>query len=58
MIKKYGQNSSRIILKNIKSSQKIIEEIKEQINSINPEKSKESGNIRTEINKKLNQIKK
>ena len=58
IIKKYGQDSSRIVLKNIKSSQKIIEEIKEQISSIKPEKNKETENIRSEINKKLTQINK
>ena len=58
VIKKYGQDSSRIVLKNIKSSQVMIEEIKEQLESIKPEKSKETLNIRAEINKKLNQINK
>lgn len=58
IIKKYGQSSPRIVLKNIKSSQMMIEEIKEQLESIKPEKSKETLNIRAEINKKLNQINK
>ncbi len=58
IIQKYGTDSPRIVLKNMKSNQKIIDEIKEQIASIKPEKNKESGNIRSEINKKLNQLNK
>lgn len=56
IINKYGHNSSRIVLKNIKSSQKMIEEIKNQIESIKPAKTKEVGNIRAEVQKQLEKI--
>ena len=56
IINKYGHDSSRIVLKNIKSSQKIIEQIKTQLESIKPAKTKEVGNIRAEVQKKLEQI--
>lgn len=56
IINKYGHDSSRIVLKNIKSSQKMIEEIKNQIESIKPAKTKEVKNIRAEVQKKLEQI--
>lgn len=56
VINKYGHDSSRIVLKNIKSSQKIIEEIKSQLESIKPAKTKEVGNIRAEVQKKLEKI--
>lgn len=55
IIKKYGKESSRIVLKNVKSTQKIIEEIKDQLESIKPEKTKEAANIRSQIIKKLEQ---
>ncbi len=58
IIKKYGQDSKRIILRNIKSSQKIIEEIKDQLDSIKPAKSKEVGNIRNGVFEKLGEINK
>ncbi|MBE6452166.1 MAG: hypothetical protein E7012_01585 [Alphaproteobacteria bacterium] len=58
IINKYGSDSSRIVLRNIKSGQKIIEEIKDQLDSIKPEKNKESSNIRAEINKTINNINK
>lgn len=56
VINKYGHDSSRIVLKNIKSSQKIIEEIKSQLESIKPAKTKEVSNIRAEVQKKLEKI--
>ena len=56
VINKYGHDSSRIVLKNIKSSKKIIEEIKSQLESIKPAKTKEVGNIRAEVQKKLEKI--
>ena len=56
IINKYGHDSSRIVLKNIKSSQKMIDEIKNQIESIKPAKAKEVGNIRAEVQKKLEKI--
>ncbi len=58
IVNKYGHNSSRVILRNIKSSQKIIEEIKEQLESIKPAKSKEVNNIRQEVQKKLEELNK
>lgn len=50
IIRKYGHDSSRIVLKNMKSSQKIIEDIKNELESIKPEKAKEVQNIRQQIN--------
>ena len=55
IITKYGQENSRIVLKNVKSTQKIIDEIKDKLESIKPEKTKEAANIRTQIIKKLEQ---
>ena len=56
VINKYGHDSSRIVLKNIKTNQKIIEEIKGQIESIKPAKSKEVGNIRAEVQRQLEKM--
>ncbi len=50
--KNEDKEPERIILKNIKSSQQMIDDIKAEIEAIKPEKSKEAGNIRSEINKK------
>lgn len=50
--KNEDKEPERIIIKNIKSSQQMIDDIKAEIESIKPEKSKEAGNIRSEINKK------
>ena len=53
IINKYGHESGRIILKNLKSSQEQIEAVKQKLASIQPEKPKEVHNIRDEIQKKL-----
>lgn len=53
IISKYGHQSSRIMLKNIKSSQEMIEEVKNQLESIKPGKPQEVHQIRDEIQKKL-----
>lgn len=58
IINKYGHDSSRIVLRNLKSSQKMIEEIKSRLDSIKPAKAKEGGNIRAEVHKKLEEINK
>ena len=58
IINKYGEDSPRIVLRNIKSSQKIIEEIKDQLDSIKPAKTKKSQNIRAEVKKTLSNINK
>lgn len=58
VIKKYGQSSKRIVLRNIKSSQKIIEEIKTQLESIKPEKNKEVLSIRNTVNQKIQNLNK
>ena len=58
IIKKYGHESKRIVLRNVKSSQQMIEEIKEQIENIKPAKSQEAGNIRSEVIKTISQINK
>ncbi len=55
IIKKYGHDSSRIVLKNIKSSQKIIEDIKNELAAIKPEKSVEVQNIRQQINQVISE---
>lgn len=43
----------RIVLKNIKSSQQQVEDIKAELESMKPEKAKKAGNIRSEITQKL-----
>ena len=58
IIKKYGHESSRVVLRNLKSSQKMIEEIKSRLDSIKPAKPKEVGSIRAEVHKKLEEINK
>ncbi len=58
VIKKYGQSSKRIVLRNIKSSQKIIDEIKNQLESIKPEKNKEVLGIRNTVNQKIKELNK
>lgn len=58
VIKKYGQSSKRIVLRNIKSSQKMIEEIKTQLESIKPEKNKEVTSIRGSVNQKIQELNK
>lgn len=45
----------RIVIKNIKSSQQMIEDIKNEIESLKPEKAEQSGHIRTEIKQKLSE---
>ena len=56
IINKYGHDSSRIVLKNLKSRQKMIEEIKSKIESIRPAKTKEVSNIRAEVQKQLEKL--
>ena len=46
------KNPPRFVIKNIKSSQQQIEDIKTEIRSIRPQKSQEAENLRTEISKK------
>ncbi|MBE6448924.1 MAG: hypothetical protein E7018_06500 [Alphaproteobacteria bacterium] len=58
IINKYGQDSSRVVLRNLKSSQKIMEEIKSQLDSIKPAKNKEVSNIRSQVNKQREEINK
>lgn len=50
---KKNNEPKRIVLKNIKSSQQMVEDIKMEIESLKPEKAKEAGNIRSEIIQKL-----
>ena len=52
---KNPQQPERIIIKNLKNSKQIVEDIKNEIESIKPQKSEEAGNIRSEITKKLSQ---
>lgn len=49
------ERPKRIVLKNIKSSDKLIEEIKSEIESIKPEKSTGAENLRSTITKKLSE---
>jgi hypothetical protein len=42
-----------IALKNVKTTQQAVEEIKDELASLKPDKSEEAGSIRTHINKKL-----
>lgn len=53
IIRRYGSNSSRIMLKNLKSNHENIETLKLQLEAIKPEKPKEVVNIREEIQKKI-----
>lgn len=53
IIRRFGHQSRRIVLRNLKSSQQSIEEIKQKLESIKPETPKEVGSIREEIQKKL-----
>lgn len=53
IIRKYGHDSSRILLRNLKSSHKAIEEVKQQLDSIKPEAPKEVSSIREEIQKRI-----
>lgn len=53
IIKKYGRNSSRILLKNLKSDHHDVEVIKEEIESIKPDNPQEVQIIRSEIQKKI-----
>lgn len=46
-------NSERLVLKNIKDSEQIIEEIKTEIDSIKPEESKNASDIRSDITQKI-----
>ena len=55
IIRKYGCDSSRVVLRNLKSSQRMIEEIKGKLESIKPEKAKEVQNIRNQINKTISE---
>lgn len=43
----------RIVLKNMKSTQKIVEDIKNELDSLKPKEAKEAGNIRSVITQKL-----
>ncbi len=45
----------RIVLKNVKSTQQMIEDIKEEIASIKPAKNEKAGSIRDTINKKISE---
>ena len=45
----------RIVIKNIKSSQQMIEDIKNEIESLKPKKAEQSGHIRAEIKQKLSE---
>ncbi len=53
IINKYGHDSKRIILRNLKSSREAVEAVKNQIESIKPESPREVKNIREEIQKKI-----
>ena len=46
-------DSERLVLKNIKDSEQIIEEIKTEIDSIKPEESKNASDIRSDITQKI-----
>lgn len=52
---KLDTEPERIVIKNMKSSQQMIEDIKAEIEALKPEKSKEAGNIRSEITKKISE---
>lgn len=52
-----SETPKRIVLKNLKSSDKLVEEIKSEIESIKPEKSKEAESLRSSVIKKLSESK-
>lgn len=52
---KKNSEPERVVLKNMKPTQQIVEDIKNELESMKPEKSKEAGNIRSEITKKLSE---
>ncbi len=52
---KQDDEPERIVLKNIKSSQQMVEDIKTEIESIKPKESHLAGSFRSEITKKLSQ---
>ncbi len=45
----------RIVLKNVKTTQQMVEDIKEEIASIKPAKNEKAGSIRDTINKKISE---
>ena len=47
------KDPERIVIKGIKTTQQMIEDVKSEIESIKPDKSNEAGNVRTNILKKL-----
>lgn len=53
IIKKYGHSSSRLVLRNLKSSRQMIEEVKIKLDSIKPDKPQEVVNIREEVKSTL-----
>lgn len=57
IIKKYGCSSSRVVLKNLKSSRQIIDEIKNKLDSIKPDKPQEVINLREKVKNKLDSSK-
>lgn len=50
---KKDDEPERIVLKNMKSSQQLVEDIKTELESMKPEKAQKAGNIRSEITQKL-----
>lgn len=56
--KRPKENHERILIKNIKSTEQIIENIKNEIASIKPEKNKEAFSVRSKVLNKLNKDKK
>lgn len=49
-----ADSPERIVLKNLKSSDKIVDDIKNEIASIKPQKNVNADNIRLSVNQKLN----
>lgn len=53
IIRKYGSDSKRIILRNIKPSRKIKDVLQEKLDKIKPDTDKEVDNIRQEVREKI-----
>lgn len=49
------EEPERIVIKGMKTTQQMINEVKNELESLKPEKNKEAGNIRSNILKKINE---
>lgn len=52
--KEKDKDPERIVIKGIKTTEQLVKDVKNEIESLKPEKNKEASSIRTEILKKIN----